>query len=141
MAFLPYEHVLCDFGALENEFFWFNSNAPHEQIDAYAKDCAELLGLLLHDGSTAFSGGTRWDSGLNEFLVQTSTRESLNTSLRRRADSVIDAMARLPLLALLLAGTSVACAIRTSVLSRKREFHIMRVLGAENSLIARSIRA
>ncbi|MBQ7178082.1 MAG: hypothetical protein IJS08_11770, partial [Victivallales bacterium] len=141
VVFLPYDYVLYDFNAKENEFFWFNSNATYDEIDAYVKDCADFLGMLSYDGTQAFSGGTRWDSGLNTFLVQTSTRESLNASLFQRAHSVINTMARIPLLALLLAGIAMACAVNTSIVSRERDFFIMRLLGASKFLIARSILA
>ncbi|MBR6373671.1 MAG: hypothetical protein IKS20_10860 [Victivallales bacterium] len=141
VVFLPYHYVLYDFDAKENEFFWFNSNATHEEIDAYARDCADFLGLLSYDGTQAFSGGTRWDSGLNTFLVQTSTRESLNASLFQRSNTVINSMARIPLLALLLAGRAMACAVNTSILNRQRDIFIMRLLGASKFLIARSILA
>ena len=141
VVFLPYDYVLYDFDAKENEFFWFNSNATHDEIDAYVKDCADFLGMFSYDGTQAFSGGTRWDSGLNTFLVQTSTHESLNASLFQRSHSVINAMARIPLLALLLAGIAMSCAVNASIVSRQRDFFIMRLLGASKYLILRSILA
>ena len=141
VVFLPYQYAIYDFNALENEFFWFNSSASHNLIDSYVKDCAELLGLFLYDGSMAFSGGTRWDTGLNTYLVQTSTRENLDESLYSRAHYVIDAMARIPLIALLLSSIAIACTAANSILSRQREFFIMRMLGADTFLIARSILA
>ena len=141
VVFLPYDYVLYDLNAKKNEFFWFNSNATYDEIDAYVKDCADFLGMLSYDGMQAFSGGTRWDSGLNTFLVQTSTLESLNASLFQRAHSVISTMARIPLLALLLAGIAMTCAVNTSIVSRERDFFIMRMLGASKFLIVRSILA
>lgn len=141
VVFLPYEYVIYDFDAKENEFFWFNSNASHDEINVYAKDCADFLGLLCYDGTQAFSGGTRWDSGLNTFFVQCSTRESLNASLHKRAKSVLAAMARIPLLALLLAGTAMVCAVNASFISRRREHFIMHMLGASKCLIVRTMLA
>ncbi|MBQ6474450.1 MAG: FtsX-like permease family protein [Victivallales bacterium] len=133
VIFAPFTPLLQDFGALDNEFFWFNTVAGtryadiEEHIRKIARRHARLnpLSRLLK----SFSGGTLWDSGINRHFVQVSSNESLNNSLNFRALGVIKAMTRMPLLVLAFSSLALLNAMVVSVHTRRWEMGVLRACG------------
>ena len=144
--FAPYEQVIRDFGALENEFFWFDveKGVTHQKIvdemRSIAADLARKKRVRSGTGRS-ISGGTRWDSGINRNHVQVSTIESLNNSLLSRSGGVIDTMTQMPLVILLLSTLAVLNTMIVSVRSRRWEMGVLRACGMTRSGLVRMIAA
>ena len=144
--FAPYEQVIRDFGALENEFFWFDveKGVTHQKIvDEMRSIAADLAGKKRVRSGTgrSISGGTVWDSGINRNHVQVSTIESLNNSLLSRSGGVIDTMTQMPLVILLLSTLAVLNTMIVSVRSRRWEMGVLRACGMTRGGLVRMIAA
>ena len=143
LIFTPYEPLLHDFGALDREFFWFDKapEVTYDDVVSYMRDVAKtaakrssLAGRLL-----SYAGGTRWDSGINRNYVVVSSNESLNNSLESRAGGVLDAMAKMPLIILVLSTLAVINTMVVSVRSRRWEFGVLRANGVTRGGLLRMI--
>jgi len=144
LIFTPYEPLLRDFGALDNEFFWFDkaSGVTYDNVVEYMRGIAKKaassrLGLVRRLRS--FAGGTRWDSGINRNYVIVNSNESLNNSLESRAGGVLDAMAKMPLIILVLSTLAVINTMVVSVRARRWEFGVLRANGVTRGGLLRMI--
>ena len=90
---------------------------------------------------SSYAGGTLWDSGINKYFVMISSNESLNNSLANRSYSVLDAMAKMPLLILLLSTFAVLNTIIVSVRARRREIGVLRACGVTRYGLIRMVLA
>ena len=145
LLFAPYDMLIKDFGAIDNEFFWFDheSDLTYAQISDYMKAVAAEAAQLKPQATTvnSYSGGTLWDSGINKYFVMVSSNESLNNSLANRSYSVLDAMAKMPLLILLLSTFAVLNTIVVSVRARRWEIGVLRANGVTRGGLVRMILA
>lgn len=142
--FTPYDLTVKDFGAFDNEFFWFDveKNVSYQQIVDYmrsiASDFAKAKRVRAGRGKS-ISGGTVWDSGINRNHVQVSTIESLNNSLMHRSKGVIEAMTQMPLIILILSTLAVINTMIVSVRSRRWEMGVLRACGMTRGGLVRLV--
>ncbi|MBR5080247.1 MAG: FtsX-like permease family protein [Victivallales bacterium] len=145
LLFAPYDMLIKDFGAIDNEFFWFDHepNVTYAQISDYMKRVAAEAVQMKPQATSinSYSGGTLWDSGINKYFVMISSNESLNNSLASRSYSVLDAMAKMPLLILLLSTFAVLNTIIVSVRARRWEIGVLRACGVTRNDLIRMILA
>ena len=145
LLFAPYEMLKKDFGAIDNEFFWFDHepDVTYAQINDYMKNVAAEAAREKPQATSvnSYSGGTLWDSGINKYFVMVSSNESLNNSLASRSYSVLDAMAKMPLLILCLSTFAVLNTIVVSVRSRRWEIGVLRACGVTRNGLIRMILA
>ena len=145
LFFAPYDMVIKDFGAIDNEFFWFDHepNVTYAQTSDYMKRVAAEAAKIKPQATSvnSYSGGTLWDSGINKYFVMVSSNESLNNSLASRSYSVLDAMAKMPLLILLLSTFAVLNTIIVSVRARRWEIGVLRACGVTRDGLIRMILA
>lgn len=147
VLFVPYEAPLADFGAPEHEFFWFDAVAGtsyqtlSDEVKKLAADSRAARPDANLEKVKSFSGGTLWDSGINRNFVQVSTVESLNNSLNSRAFGVIDAMAKMPLIILILSTVAVVNTMVVSVRARRWEMGVLRACGVTRFGLVRMILA
>ena len=133
VIFAPFTPLIQDFGALDNEFFWFNTveGTRYADIEEYMRKIAGRHARLNPQARLlkSYSGGTLWDSGINRHFVQVSSNESLNNSLDFRALGVIKAMTRMPLLVLVFSTLALLNAMVVSVRMRRWEMGVLRACG------------
>lgn len=145
LIFTPYEAPLADFGSLDREFFWFDtrSGIGFSHIEEYMRGVASEGAKRAPDAKRkrSYSGGTRWDSGINRNYVQVSSNESLNNSLNYRAFGVIKTMTRMPLIILILSTIAVINTMVVSVRSRRWEMGVLRACGVTRFGLVRMILA
>ncbi len=145
LIFAPYEAPVRDFGAPADEFFWFDTKpgvlfeTMQAEFRALAKAEADKVPGI--ERQEAYSGGTLWSSGINKNFVSLSSNESLNNSLFSRADSVIDSMARMPLVVLVLAVLAVINTMVVSVRNRRWELGVLRACGVTRGGLVRIVLA
>ena len=72
-------------------------------------------------------------------MVKVMTRDSLSARVGKRADDVLEAMCRLPLIALIIAVLAVMNTVMASVNSRKYAIGVMRASGATRGMIVRMV--
>lgn len=149
LIFTPPQPLIGDFKALAHEFFWLDClpGTSFRQIeDAMRASAADIMGQLREHQprlrpASSFSGGTLWDSGLNNHFVQVSSNESLNNSLDFRAYGVIDTMSRMPLVILVLSSLALLNTMVVSVRSRRWELGVLRACGVTRGGLVRMILA
>ncbi|MBR4673234.1 MAG: FtsX-like permease family protein [Victivallales bacterium] len=145
LVFTPYQPLIEDFGALDQEFFWFDTvkGTRYTDIVDYMRVVALDAAQANPDARRAnsFAGGTRWDSGINRNFVIVSSNESLNNSLMFRATGVIKTMTQMPLIILLLSTIAVINTMVVSVRSRRWEMGILRACGVTRWGLVRMILA
>ena len=145
LLFAPYDMLIKDFGAIDHEFFWFDHepDLTYAQISDYMKAVAAEAAQMKPQATSvnSYSGGTLWDSGINKYFVMVSSNESLNNSLANRSYSVLDAMAKMPLLILLLSTFAVLNTIVVSVRARRWEIGVLRANGVTRGGLVRMILA
>lgn len=145
LLFAPYDMLIKDFGAIDHEFFWFDHepDLTYAQISDYMKAVAAEAAQMKPQASSvsSYAGGTLWDSGINKYFVMVSSNESLNNSLANRSYSVLDAMAKMPLLILLLSTFAVLNTIVVSVRARRWEIGVLRANGVTRGGLVRMILA
>ena len=149
LIFTPSQPLIDDFKALSHEFFWLDClpGTSFRQIeDAMRASAADIMGELREHQprlrpASSYSGGTLWDSGLNNHFVQVSSNESLNNSLNFRAYGVIDTMSRMPLVILVLSSLALLNTMVVSVRSRRWELGVLRACGVSRGGLVRMILA
>ena len=145
LVFTPYQPLIEDFGALDQEFFWFDTakGTRYSDIVDYMRGVALEAANANPDARRAnsYAGGTRWDSGINRNFVIVSSNESLNNSLMFRATGVIKTMTQMPLIILLLSTIAVINTMVVSVRSRRWEMGILRACGVTRWGLVRMILA
>ena len=145
LLFAPYDMLIKDFGAIDREFFWFDHepDLTYAQISDYMKNIAIEAAHANPKAASvrSFSGGTLWDSGINKNFVMVSSNESLNNSLASRSYSVLDTMAKMPMLILLLSTFAVLNTIVVSVRARRWEIGVLRACGVTRNGLIRIILA
>ncbi|MBP1583800.1 MAG: ABC transporter permease [Victivallales bacterium] len=145
LVFTPFAPLLEDFGALDGEFFWFDKKPTltYAQISDYLRNLAREAARRnpLAAKVNSYAGGTRWDSGINRHFVLVNSNESLNNSLASRAFGVLDAMAKMPLVILVLATLAVINTMIVSVRTRAWEMGVLRACGVTRNCLLRLILA
>ena len=145
LLFTPYQPLIQDFGALDQEFFWFDTKkgTRYSDIVDYLRAIAleAVQNNPLGRRANSFAGGTRWDSGINRNYVLVSSNESLNNSLNYRASGVIKTMTQMPLIILLLSTIAVINTMVVSVRARRWEMGILRAYGITRFGLVRMILA
>ncbi|MDO4575495.1 MAG: FtsX-like permease family protein [Planctomycetia bacterium] len=130
LIFTSYHQVKFDFPtAPEYAFFWFNTKpgTPYETVFDVMQEIAKRSSNAFEQTEeTRLSRSVR---GMNQGVAQVSTVDSLNESLFSRANSVIDMMARMPLMILILSTIAVLNTMVIAVRSRRWEMGVLRACG------------
>ena len=135
MLLAPYEAVKNDYRINEAAYFWFDRT-----LDASGKPTisdAELEQSLQHlaDSLAPQTGG------VNRPMVKVNSRAYLQDRVGTRADQVIQAAAKMPLVLLAISCFGMMGTIAASVRSRRFEFGVLRSLGITRSRLVRLILA
>jgi putative ABC transport system permease protein len=141
MIFAPYNDVRRDFRIEKTNFLWFNlqPGATLEQVGAAFQPIAERnrgLRQPVNDQGT-------WAFGAAMFgpYVRVTTADDIRSRIGTRADGMIWAMSRLPLVTLLVAALGVMNAVLASVRARRWEMGVMRAVGITPMALVRLILA
>ena len=109
-----------------NRFFWFDEKKDSE-LDYNALNYA-MTQIALESGESQPESGENNDSLVisSKGFAKVSTIESLNAFLNSRADSVIEAMAKMPLMILIISSIAVVNTMVASVRTRRWEIGLLR---------------
>ena len=124
IVFASAENVRNDFHLDRTGYFWFSAAdgcSPETIENEWGKLAAENTGIRFASASGEKTAGSPF--------VKISTTEQLTRSIQSRADSVIQAMGRLPLIALVIMSLAVTGAVAASILACRREFGVLRAVG------------
>ncbi|MDD3586964.1 MAG: FtsX-like permease family protein, partial [Thermoguttaceae bacterium] len=140
IAFADEKTILSDYQLDRFSYFWFNTKEKTS-----AADLEKALDTLAQKNLRSPSPNvlpaekrSSLDSGQAAY-VKLSTRESLLNSISRRADSVIWALSKMPLMTLVITSVAVVAVIINSVRSRRRLFGMLRAVGMTRFAIVRMI--
>jgi putative ABC transport system permease protein len=141
MVFAAFDDVRRDFRVEKTNFLWFNMEpeASIDQIGAAFQPIAERnrgLRQPVNDQGT-------WAFGASMFgpYVRVTTADDIRQRIGTRASGMIWAMARLPLVTLLVAALGVMNAVLASVRARRWEMGVMRAVGITPAALVRLILA
>ena len=119
-----------------NRFFWFDekkgSELDYNALNYAMTQIAEASGETLKDGNGASDSSAVTLPDQNSQIISSkgfakvSTIESLNAFLNSRADSVIEAMAKMPLMILIISSIAVVNTMVASVRTRRWEIGLLR---------------
>lgn len=131
LLFVPYALPIRAFGGTPHEAFWLTpaQHITEEFLQKQIKSIAESAAENTTHISPSYSGGTRWDSGLNRNHYLLTSRNSINDSLNSRSGKVITLMLKLPRAICILSSLLLFCVAGTSIATRQRELRILRVCG------------
>lgn len=146
MLLAPYEAVKNDYRLTDAAYFWFDRTKDASGKPTVSdRDLEESLQQLA-DRYVAGRAGTplRPDDGRTERtvthpMVKVSSREYLTERVGSRADQVIQAAARMPLILLAISSFGMMGTIAASVRSRRFEFGVLRSLGVTRFGLVRLI--
>lgn len=141
MIFAPYADVRRDFRLEKTNFFWFNTQpgATLEQVGVGFQPIADRnrgLRQPVNDQGTWAFGATMFGP-----YVRVTTADDIRSRIGTRADGMIWAMSRLPLVTLLVAALGVMNAVLASVRARRWEMGVMRAVGITPLALVRMILA
>ncbi len=122
------------FGVNRVRFFW--GDAPE---DVPADDFRVAMEQILADRVGGGLGETGPEGVEIKPMVKVSSRKTLTQSVGSRADSVLEAMSRLPLIALAIAMLAVMNTVMASVRSRRHAIGVMRAVGVTRSMVVRMV--
>ncbi len=139
MLLAPWETVKNDYGISDIEFFWFD-----RMLDSSGKPLVsdtELEASLQRFAKqhTVVEPAAR--TAEQRSMVKISSREYLRGQVGNRADQVIQAAAKMPLMMLAIASFGMLGTVAASVRTRRYEFGVLRSLGVTRSELARLILA
>ncbi|MDR3108103.1 MAG: ABC transporter permease [Planctomycetaceae bacterium] len=124
LMFAPYETVKNDFHINDAAYFWFDrvldTNGKPTVSDA---DLERSLQMLADENS-----GKKSDS-VERPMVKVSSREYLTGQVNDRADEVIQAASRMPLILLAISSIGMMGTIAASIRARRFELGVLRSLG------------
>lgn len=141
MIFAPFNDVRRDFRLEKINFFWFNTQpgAELEQVGAALQPIAERnqgVRQPVNDQGTWAFGATMFGP-----YVRVTTAHDIRDRIGTRADGMIWAMSRLPLVTLIVAALGVMNAVLASVRARRWEMGVMRAVGITPLALVRLILA
>ena len=125
-------------------FYWFDPKPgvmTTEQIESYMQKIAQSD--MTDSATSAVSESAAPESAVEEAkgFVKISTIDTLNDFLNKRADSVIQSMAKMPLMILIITTIAVINTIVASVRTRRWEIGLLRSISLTRSQVARLILA
>lgn len=128
MMFAPFETVKNDFRVRDAAYFWFDRTLDKRGKPVVSDDVLEKNLQTLADKNAGGSGGGD-GSVQNRPMVKLSSHEYLNERVGSRADQVIQAAARMPLILLAISSFAMMGTIAASIRVRRFEFGVLRSLG------------
>ena len=142
IAFAREGIVANDFQIERRSYFWFNSK-DGKPLDYQETElaCDFLARKNLRLDLADEKNQDHSNDASRTAYVKLSTRESLTTSISRRADSVIWGLSKTPLTTLIVASIAVVGAIANSVRARRWQYGVMRAVGVTRWALIRAILA
>ncbi len=142
MLLASHDTIKQDFQLAHTEFFWFDrildSSGKPRVSDAELEELLQRLADRIYATNTEENDGK---SGISRPMVKISSREYLTGQVRDRADEVIQAAAKMPLIMLVISSLALLGTTASSVRARRYEFGVLRSLGMTRSELARLILA
>ena len=128
MMFAPYETVKNDFKIDDAAYFWFDrvGNVSDAELES------ELQKLAENEQGT---------SSISRPMVKVSSRNYLNNQVGDRADEVIQAAAKIPLILLMISSLAMMGTVAASIRARRFELGVLRCLGITRFGLVRLILA
>ena len=135
MVFADCQQVKSDFQLDNISFFWMNVD---ERVGSQEMERRLLPVADKHTGVRANIPGVG-DTMVNKQYIKITERNELIAMLNRRADSVIWALTRFPLIALVITSLAVFNTVFASVRARFWQFGILRGVGMSRSQLFRLV--
>ncbi|MDR0871169.1 MAG: ABC transporter permease [Planctomycetaceae bacterium] len=132
MMFAPYDTVMNDFKINDAAYFWF---------DRIGKVSDEELENSLQALADEYVSPSRLQRDAARPMVKISSHDYLNERVGSRADQVIQAAARMPLILLAISSFAMMGTIAASIRVRRFEFGVLRSLGITRCGLVRLILA
>lgn len=138
LMFAPYKTVQDDFQLKDAAYFWFDRT-----LDASGRptvsdaDLERSLQKLVDEQARPDLGA----GAICRPMVKVSSHEYLNDRVGTRADSVIQAAARLPLILLMISSLGMMGTVAASIRTRRFELGVLRCLGMTRFGLVRLILA
>ena len=129
MLLAPYEAVKNDYRLNEAAYFWFDRlpGVSDEELEASLQHLADRLAPP--------------SEGVSRPMVKVSSRQYLKNQVGDRADEVIQAAAKMPLILLAISSFGMMGTIAAAIRSRRFEFGVLRSLGLTRFGLVRLILA
>ena len=141
MIIAAYENVKRDFNLTRTGFFWLNTEpgTTHAFLETEMQKIASRA-----SGADSLAAGenvrlAQTARGVSQGFVKVNTHETMMESLGTRANSVIQQMARMPLMILLMTTLAVMNTMIASVRTRRWEMGILRAYGVTRGGLVRLI--
>jgi putative ABC transport system permease protein len=133
MMFAPYETVKNDFKINDAAYFWFNraGTVSDEELENALQKLAD---------DSANPNGLKQDV-VDRPMVKLSSHEYLNDRVNSRADQVIQAAAKVPLILLMISSLGMMGTVAASIRTRRFELGVLRCLGITRCGLVRLILA
>ncbi len=137
MVLAAYDSVKKDFGLKDSAYFWFDRQ-PGASFETIERDMQQI--------AERSANPTLRKRGLGELtvtkpMVKVSTTESMTEFISSHADSVIQAMSKMPMIILAIASLGMMGTIAASVRTRRFELGVLRSVGLSRSGLVRLILA
>ncbi len=131
LLFVPYFLPIESFGGLPHEAFWLTPSPTlsEEQLESKIATIANNAAATFPSIPLSYSGGTKWDSRINQRHFQFISRKSLNDSLLNRSEKVIALMLRLPRTICILSLLLLFSIATTFLATRQKEFRLLHTCG------------
>lgn len=141
MVFAAYDNVKSDFNLTRNRFFWMNTvpGTKYDVLESHFQEIASRSGSVETLTEADNTHQSRAAAGVTQGFVKVSTYESLMASIGRRSESVIQQMARMPLIILIITTLAVMNTMMASVRTRRWEMGILRAYGVTRGGLVRLI--
>ncbi|GHT13166.1 ABC transporter permease [Planctomycetales bacterium] len=134
LMFAPYETVKNDFKITDAAYFWFD-RTPGVSDEELEKALQAIAG----NNTTLATRNSQLAT--TRPMVKVSSHDYLNSSVGSRADQVIQAAARMPLILLAISSLGMLGTVAASVRMRRFEFGVLRCLGVTRFGLVRLILA
>jgi len=138
LMFAPYQTVQDDFRLQDAAYFWFDRTLDARGGPTVSDTDLEPSLQRLVDAEVHLKDGA---GAVSRPMVKVSSHEYLNDRVRSRADSVIQAAAKLPLILLMISSLGMMGTVAASIRTRRFELGVLRCVGMTRFGLVRLILA
>lgn len=138
LMFAPYQTVQADFQLPDAAYFWFDRTLDAAGGPTVSDTELERSLQQLVDAEVHLKSGS---GGISRPMVKVSSHEYLNDRVGSRADSVIQAAAKLPLILLMISSLGMMGTVAASIRTRRFELGVLRCVGMTRFGLVRLILA
>ncbi len=137
MVLAAYNSVKKDFELKDNAYFWFDRQ-PGASFETIERD---MQAIAEHSANPTLRKRGLGELTVTKPMIKVSTTESMTEFISSHADSVIQAMSKMPMIVLAIASLGMMGTIAASVRTRRFELGVLRSVGLSRSGLVRLILA